>query len=61
MELEAEILPLAVDRPDESSLEALSAQSAIDALVRDLPPDQAEVVVLRVVGSGGLWVNRLRL
>ncbi|HVA04908.1 MAG TPA: sigma-70 family RNA polymerase sigma factor [Acidimicrobiales bacterium] len=51
VELEAQTLPPAGDRPEESSLDALSAQSAIEALVRDLPPDQAEVVLLRVVAD----------
>ncbi len=32
-------------------LDELSAREAIRALVRDLPPDQAEVVLLRVVGG----------
>jgi RNA polymerase sigma-70 factor (ECF subfamily) len=54
VELEAESLPPAGDRPEESSLEALSAQGAIEALIKGLPADQAEVVVLRVVADLGV-------
>jgi RNA polymerase sigma-70 factor (ECF subfamily) len=35
----------------QSALDALSTDAAIDALVRHLPPDQAEVVLLRVVAG----------
>lgn len=39
------------DSPEKSALETLSAQHAIEALVRDLPQDQADVVMLRVVAD----------
>jgi RNA polymerase sigma-70 factor (ECF subfamily) len=35
----------------QSALDALSTDAAIDAMIRSLPPDQAEVVFLRVVGG----------
>jgi RNA polymerase sigma-70 factor, ECF subfamily len=38
-------------------VEQLSAQEAVDRLVAELPPDQAEVVLLRVVG--GLSVDQV--
>jgi RNA polymerase sigma-70 factor, ECF subfamily len=41
----------AVDDPAGDVVGSLSAQEAIDLLVRLLTPDQAEVVVLRVVGG----------
>jgi RNA polymerase sigma-70 factor (ECF subfamily) len=37
--------------PADLAVDRLSAQAAIDALVADLSPDQAEVVLLRVVGG----------
>jgi RNA polymerase sigma-70 factor, ECF subfamily len=37
--------------PADLAVDRLSAQAAIDALVVDLSPDQAEVVLLRVVGG----------
>ena len=49
-----------LDRPDPASdrgdpavlvTEQLSAQDAVDALIDGLPPDQAEAVLLRVVGE----------
>jgi RNA polymerase sigma-70 factor (ECF subfamily) len=50
------------DRPGREETEALviellDAQSAVDQLVRRLPPAQAEVVLLRVIG--GLGVNHV--
>jgi len=51
VDLDPETLPPASDRTDESALGTVSAQSAIVALVRDLPADQAEVVLLRVVAD----------
>jgi len=36
---------------DEAVIGSISAQNAIEALVRDLPTDQAEVVLLRVVAD----------
>jgi RNA polymerase sigma-70 factor (ECF subfamily) len=51
VELDPEALAPARDRPDESAIASLSAQSAIEALVHDLPSDQAEVVLLRVVAD----------
>jgi RNA polymerase sigma-70 factor (ECF subfamily) len=39
------------DDPAEQAIERLSAQAAIDALVAGLTPDQAEVVLLRIVGG----------
>jgi RNA polymerase sigma-70 factor (ECF subfamily) len=41
----------APDDPAQSALDALSTDAAIDALIRHLPPDQAEVVFLRVVAG----------
>ena len=43
--------------PAELAIERLSAQAAIDALVADLTPEQAEVVLLRIVG--GLSVDEV--
>ena len=37
--------------PAELAIERLSAQAAIDVLVADLTPEQAEVVLLRIVGG----------
>jgi RNA polymerase sigma-70 factor (ECF subfamily) len=37
--------------PAELAIEHLGAQAAIDALVADLTPEQAEVVLLRIVGG----------
>jgi RNA polymerase sigma-70 factor (ECF subfamily) len=45
------------DDPAEQAVERLSAQAAIDALVADLTPEQAEVVLLRIVG--GLSVDEV--
>jgi len=39
------------DDPATEAIGAMSAQEAVDALVRLLTPDQAEVVILRVVGG----------
>ena len=36
---------------DDIAIESLSTNEAIEALVRNLPSDQAEVVLLRVVGD----------
>lgn len=47
---------IAAEEPDREVLDALDAQAAID-LVRRLPPDQADVVLLRVIG--GLDTPRL--
>lgn len=41
----------ASDSPETSTLETFSAQHAVEALVRDLPHDQADVVLLRVVAD----------
>jgi RNA polymerase sigma-70 factor (ECF subfamily) len=43
--------------PADVAVEQLSAQEAVDRLVAELPPDQAEVVLLRVVG--GLSVDQV--
>ncbi|MHB8329590.1 MAG: RNA polymerase sigma factor [Acidimicrobiales bacterium] len=43
--------PLSPSDASEMAIEALSAQQAIEALVRDLPSDQAEVILLRVVAE----------
>jgi RNA polymerase sigma-70 factor, ECF subfamily len=48
--LEDEVLS-APDDPEELATESLSAQQAVEALVRDLSPDQADVVILRVVAD----------
>ena len=45
--------------PAEQAIERLSAQAAIDALVADLTPDQAEVVLLRIIG--GLSVEEVAM
>jgi RNA polymerase sigma-70 factor (ECF subfamily) len=42
---------LSSENAAEVALERLSTQEAIEALVRHLPPDQAEVVLLRVVAD----------
>jgi len=39
------------DTTDEAVIGSISAQGAIEALVRELPKDQAEVVLLRVVAD----------
>jgi RNA polymerase sigma-70 factor (ECF subfamily) len=43
--------PVAAATTEHVALERLSASVAISALVRDLPPEQAEIVLLRVVGD----------
>lgn len=48
--------PVPLD-PADTVLESLSAQEAVAALARTLSPDQAEVVLLRVVG--GLTVEQV--
>ena len=55
--LEAACEPAAPVDVGEVALGQLSAQAAIEALVRDLPHDQAEVVLLRVVAD--LSVNQV--
>lgn len=51
--------PLDVPSPDTSDVvvEALSSEAAIDALLRGLPEDQAEILLLRVVA--GLSVEQV--
>jgi RNA polymerase sigma-70 factor (ECF subfamily) len=41
----------AADDPAERGLEALITRRAVEELVRDLPADQAEIVLLRVLGD----------
>jgi RNA polymerase sigma-70 factor (ECF subfamily) len=43
--------PAAPVTTEHAALARLSATGAITALVRDLPPDQAEIVLLRVLGD----------
>jgi RNA polymerase sigma-70 factor (ECF subfamily) len=47
----------AAERPEDDAVGRLSARTTIARLHEVLPPDQAEVVLLRVVG--GLGVNRV--
>ncbi len=49
--LESATALLARDDTEGAALSSVSAQYAIEALVRDLPEDQAEVVLLRVVAD----------
>lgn len=49
--LDSEIDFPARDATDEAVIGSISAQVAIESLVRDLPADQAEVVLLRVVAD----------
>jgi RNA polymerase sigma-70 factor (ECF subfamily) len=51
--------PVVSSDPAELAIDRLSAQEAIDALVADLTPEQAEVVLLRIVG--GLSVDEVAM
>lgn len=50
VELDGAPVPEAPD-PGETVIEALSSDEAVEAMLRGLPPDQAEVLLLRVVGD----------
>ena len=43
--------PVARDDTESAGVESLTTQQAVEALVRELPPEQAEIVLLRVLGE----------
>jgi RNA polymerase sigma-70 factor (ECF subfamily) len=49
--LETATEPVAADDPADAAIAGLSAQQAIELLTRELSPDQAEVILLRVVSE----------
>ncbi|MDA8379677.1 MAG: RNA polymerase sigma factor [Actinomycetota bacterium] len=57
VDLTEEDLPPATEATEEQALDTLSSNQAVDALTRELPPDQAEIVLLRVVA--GLSVEQV--
>ena len=57
VDLAEDDLPPASEATERDALDTLSSGEAVDALMRDLPRDQAEIVLLRVVA--GLSVDQV--